>query len=255
MFEAQPTRSFGFPILTDFDQGFILFKAIKNDNGLTFLRSEIEQMDVGRMTLYCLFRALPSQLGSNHLFNMPPFISIHNIAIKDLHIIRYNSRSKPMILKGIIDSYGSDIVAKIGRKERLTHEYNVLKFINESISKADLLPEEALSIHNAIKDIAQFLEEFQLEQNTTVSNGSMTRFFASNNYLDAAYRDEHFSMGIRKYHMEDANRWIDFKNQACNLLIIENIKDPEKLVEMLECFHQHLYIDKVGNWLDEECHH
>ncbi|CAJ0766899.1 14180_t:CDS:2 [Entrophospora sp. SA101] len=158
MFEAQPTRSFGFPILTDFDQGFILFKAIKNDNGLTFLRSEIEQMDVGRMTLYCLFRALPSQLGSNHLFNMPPFISIHNIAIKDLHIIRYNSRSKPMILKGIIDSYGSDIVAKIGRKERLTHEYNVLKFINESISKADLLPEEALSIHNAIKDIAQFLE-------------------------------------------------------------------------------------------------
>ncbi|CAJ0748645.1 15317_t:CDS:2, partial [Entrophospora sp. SA101] len=110
----------------------------------------------------------------------------------DLHIIRYNSRSKPMILKGIIDSYGSDIVAKIGRKERLTHEYNVLKFINESISKADLLPEEALSIHNAIKDIAQFLEEFQLEQNTTVSHGSMTRFFASNNYLDAAYRDEQY---------------------------------------------------------------
>nr|CAG8625245.1 11610_t:CDS:2 [Entrophospora candida] len=357
MFEAQPTRSFGFSILTDFDQGFILFKAIKNDNGLTFLRSEIEQMDVGRMILYCLFRAFPSQLGSNHLFNMPSFISIHNIVIKDLHIIRYNSRSKPMILKGIIDSYGSDVVAKIGRKERLTHEYNVLKFINESISKgemglppvidhgdvilenqnyyaivipfyqkclADLLPEEALSIHNAIKDIAQFLElvknigychrdvtpmniyidenghgiiadwGISIRTNTTVSNGSMTRFFASNNYLDAAYRNElylythqddleslfyclidiilphrkflpwfnSFSMGmegqfwiVRKYHMEDANRWIDFKNQACNLLIIENIKDPEKLVEMLECFHQHLYIDKVGTWLDEECHH
>ena len=44
-FEAQPMRSFGFSVVTDFDQGLILLKIKKNDHGFTFLRSEVMCMN------------------------------------------------------------------------------------------------------------------------------------------------------------------------------------------------------------------